>query len=1407
MAEMRDGRRTAVDPHGKAASRRTPELGRTRTARVGAVLFLAAALLAIVASSASAAYVHTNVTGEYGKEGTKASGLGGGCRLGYDSTSHHLYLDSDSKIYGLSISGGTATPLGGGFPVNAGINTGCGEPDIGVDSSVGNIYAVQSGQSGQVYGWNSSGAVLSGYPVSVPGGGEICGVDAGPNGESWAGDYSQKKVFKSSASGVSEGSVNVGFSVCKVVVDRSNGDLYAASYGGGELVKFTASSGYTDSVNFPAPGGEPAMAINGAEHKLYIGTGSSSVKVYSTETGGLIETIELGESGGQGIAVDENTDTLFVTVGFNGSGYIEERPGIVVPDATVGEPTAFATLHGHVDPAGGGNVTSCNFEYSTSPEFNSVSTSPCSPAVPYSGVEDVSADLTGHVTAETRYYYRLSVGNANGTNKSAAKSFTPHFVPALKTEAATQVERTSAELHASFLGNGEDTHYFFEWGTDASYGHSTTSEDAGSPSTQTPVSAALSDLEPSITYHYRVVAINNHGTSRGDDETFTTKPAVTAVTTEAATDVLATTANLNGSFTGDGLNVAYFFEWGSSSSYGNKTAEGELIAPNGPTQIPATELSGLQGLHTYHYRVVAKNSIGTTYGADRTFTTFSGPVVLTQSSSGVNATEATLHAVINPHGAETEYHFEYGPTTNYGSTAPASDGLLPASEADEPVEVHLTGLNGGVYHFRVVATNQFGSTVSGDQSFNFYAPECPNSTVRQQTGSNSLPDCRAYELVTPEDQGITIIYPSAVPFSATANAPSKLAFVGAYGLIPNSGEPANNVGDTYVSTRTDTGWTTKYVGIPSSQTSMAGGPPWANAAFEPDKWDANVVSDPSLSRLVDWDKGRFEDGGTFESLEHTGSSNAPYVWDTTTGKQADRWPTNLATVPGGEHFKGRTAFSADLSHFVFTSNIPFAVGGEPGDLYDNNTVKATVTIASVLEGGAHIKNAVPQAVSDDGSHIVMAVRGGEGTNIPKEGPGELYVRVDEAATFEIAPGHSVNYLDMTPDGKKIYISSSAQLTPEDTDSSTDIYMWSEENPSPNHLKLISGGNEPNAGNTDECSSIWTSQCNVVPISFNTYTSAQGGSGGIEQSENFVADNGDIYFLSPEQLAGNNGVNGEENLYDYRNGRLQFVASLEPTGVACTPDQGGEICSENAVARMEINKDDSYMAFLTGSKVTGYDNAGKSEMYRYAPASEEMICVSCLPNGEPPTGSVTASHNGRYMAEDGRTFFETADPLVPQDTNKAADVYEYVEGRPQLITSGTNPGNSIFSLATIMALPGLVGVSADGTDVYFATYDTLVGQDRNGEAVKIYDARSGGGFKFNPPVPPCAAADECHGASSSAPGNISSGTGAELGSTGNIQSSGAKKKPSTKKKKAEKKKHKSAKRKKVKQKRQKGRRNG
>ena len=114
--------------------------------------------------------------------------------------------------------------------------------------------------------------------------------------------------------------------------------------------------------------------------------------------------------------------------------------------------------------------------------------------------------------------------------------------------------------------------------------------------------------------------------------------------------------------------------------------------------------------------------------------------------------------------------------------------------------------------------------------------------------------------------------------------------------------------------------------------------------------------------------------------------------------------------------------------------------------------------------------------------------------------------------------------------------------------------------------------------------------------------------------------------------------------------------------------------------------------------------------------------------------------------------------------------------PQLISAGTGENDSGLSILgdEVLSTAGLVGVSANGTDAYFSTYDSLVGQDHNGNSFKFYDARVDGGFPFVPPAAPCAAADECHGSGSSAPTPSSNGTGAFVGSGGNVLKNGSSK---------------------------------
>ena len=169
------------------------------------------------------------------------------------------------------------------------------------------------------------------------------------------------------------------------------------------------------------------------------------------------------------------------------------------------------------------------------------------------------------------------------------------------------------------------------------------------------------------------------------------------------------------------------------------------------------------------------------------------------------------------------------PSTTYGQKV---TGTLPAGTNDQEITAQLTGLAPhATYHYRLVAENKVegveegGTTVSEDHTFNFYPPSCPNENVRQQTKTNFLPDCRAYELVSPGDANGTQLY-SGGPNTGYAVTPSRLAFTGLYSIIPGSGgSPIDGSGDLYVATRTDTGWVTRYVGLPSTQAAVDGGPP------------------------------------------------------------------------------------------------------------------------------------------------------------------------------------------------------------------------------------------------------------------------------------------------------------------------------------------------------------------------------------------------------------------------------------------------------------------------------------------------------------------------------------------------------------------------------------------------------
>lgn len=131
----------------------------------------------------------------------------------------------------------------------------------------------------------------------------------------------------------------------------------------------------------------------------------------------------------------------------------------------------------------------------------------------------------------------------------------------------------------------------------------------------------LTALDAGTTYHYRVVLTDGAKVYAGVDQTFVTPASDTPdLATGAATRITTSGAKLDGRLTPMGLPTDCFFEWGTDATYGAATETffaGKQITP----RTVVGKLEGLSPATTYHYRVVATNSAGTTAGADRTFTT------------------------------------------------------------------------------------------------------------------------------------------------------------------------------------------------------------------------------------------------------------------------------------------------------------------------------------------------------------------------------------------------------------------------------------------------------------------------------------------------------------------------------------------------------------------------------------------------------------------------------------------------------------------------------------------------------------------------------------------------------------------------------------------------------------------
>ncbi|HTX29991.1 MAG TPA: hypothetical protein VMD09_01325 [Solirubrobacteraceae bacterium] len=197
--------------------------------------------------------------------------------------------------------------------------------------------------------------------------------------------------------------------------------------------------------------------------------------------------------------------------------------------------------------------------------------------------------------------------------------------PAVVTGATTNRTDTSAVLNGTVNPNGSSTTYYFQWGLTNGYGDNSKPASAGNGTAAVSVKTTAAGLIPGTTYHYRLDATNGAGTSLGKDRTFKTAGhPPPGVVTGPATALNSKGATLTGAVNPSGQNTTYWFNWGSTASYGQQTFHQTLAATSPPANVAAS-LQGLLAPGTiYHYQLVASHgtAAATSSGADADFMTY-----------------------------------------------------------------------------------------------------------------------------------------------------------------------------------------------------------------------------------------------------------------------------------------------------------------------------------------------------------------------------------------------------------------------------------------------------------------------------------------------------------------------------------------------------------------------------------------------------------------------------------------------------------------------------------------------------------------------------------------------------------------------------------------------------------------
>lgn len=221
-------------------------------------------------------------------------------------------------------------------------------------------------------------------------------------------------------------------------------------------------------------------------------------------------------------------------------------------------------------------------------------------------------------------------------------------VPAITTSAISNITATSATSGGNITSEGSSTvvnrGVCWSTGTTPTIADKKTTDGAGAGS----FTSNITGLDGGLIYYVRAYATNSAGTGYGMAMSFTSLGQSPAPTISDATNITTSTAKLNGTVNANYLSTDVTFEYGTTTSYGNNVTATQSPLTGNTNSIVSANISGLNAGTTYHCRIKAVNSLGTTYSSDITFLTLGqSPTVTTLAATNITTVAARLNGTAN----------------------------------------------------------------------------------------------------------------------------------------------------------------------------------------------------------------------------------------------------------------------------------------------------------------------------------------------------------------------------------------------------------------------------------------------------------------------------------------------------------------------------------------------------------------------------------------------------------------------------------------------------------------------------------------------------------------------------------------------------------------------------------------